>query len=129
MKIYILKDVQDARDCRQLMSLKSDCIKLEWSKTMTNIPSDVFESLGCIEQFVDSKISDMCKNNIDQFEINEDEEMAILAAIKKEKFLKETIGTGVVLEDEIDSTLVVVSNLNLPTLSNALKLHKNCIII
>lgn len=129
MKIYVLKDLHDAQNCRQLIMLKSSCIKLVWSKTITDIPSDVYDSLECIEEFVDDRISTICANCVKTFEFGDEEETEMLSSFKHDTTLKNTIGTGVVLEGEVDSILSSISNFNVPTIAKALQTHENYVII
>ena len=56
MRIFVIKNVQAAKDCRQLLGLKSECAKLQWSRTINSIPQSVMNSLESVENYVDEKV-------------------------------------------------------------------------
>ena len=52
MKIYGIEDEATAIQLAQLMKLNSECVKLQWSRTIKNIPQTVKNALEIIESFV-----------------------------------------------------------------------------
>lgn len=96
MKIYIIKDDKSAKDILQLLKLNAECARLHWSRSISDIPSNVIGALETIEEYVESMVVGLCENATS--ELTEDEESTMFKLIKKNNNLKETLGTGVVLK-------------------------------
>jgi len=129
MRIYVLTNKQAAKDCRQLLALKSDSLSLEYSKSLRSIPTNVLESLALLEEFVDSKVADLCSNNAAEIAIDNSEEQEIFQAIKTNGIIKTTLGSGVVLENEVPELMDAISNYHLLSLKKALEIGKNIVVI
>lgn len=100
MEIYLIDNANKAMQIRHLLKLNAECARLHWSKTVTDIPSDVISSLGIIESFIENRVYEICTNKISAITLTEDEEALILSLIKENSELKATLGTGVVLAGE-----------------------------
>lgn len=127
MRIFVIKNVQAAKDCRQLLGLKSECAKLQWSRTINNIPQSVMNSLESVENYVDEKVEELCRKTIVEYEIDLNEEEILLAAIKT-KGLTLNLGSGVVLEDEVENVIALINGYDMPTVKTALENGANIVI-
>lgn len=94
MKIYLVKDERNARDIKQLIKLNAECVKLHWSKSIVDIPDDVKTSLETIEEFVETRIKEVCGNAF--AELDAKEEKSIISALKENTKINEILGDGVV---------------------------------
>ena len=59
MKIYGIEDEATAIQLAQLMKLNSECVKLQWSRTIKNIPQTVKNALEIIESFVETRVTEV----------------------------------------------------------------------
>lgn len=96
MKIYTVKDDKVASNIHLLMKLNSDCVQLHWSRSFRKIPSNILDALSTLEEYVESTIPELCGNA--RSELTEAEESKMLKSIKENHFLRESLGTGVVLK-------------------------------
>lgn len=129
MKIYLIKDEAIAIQVAQLLKLNVECVKLHWSRTIKNIPTDVSEALETIEAFVKNKVMDSCSNAL-LGELNDEEEALLMSAIKKNTELRNTIGLGVVLSGkQVDEVKNMISGMKVPKLiEEAIGSGKNVIL-
>lgn len=100
MKIYSISSETDAKQIRQLLKLNSECAKLHWSKAMAELPTDVISSLETLETFVEEKVYEVCTEKTIVSTLREDEEMEIMALLRKNPELRATLGVGVVMAGE-----------------------------
>lgn len=114
MKIYTIKDDKTAKDILQLLKLNVECARLHWSRSISDVPSNVMGALETIEEYVESKVVGLCGNAIS--ELTEDEESAMFQLIKKSENMKKTLGAGVVLKgsqaDEVKNTIKTEKEMN-----------------
>lgn len=127
MRIYVIRDAETAKDCRQLIVLKAECAKLQWSKTIKDMPQSVIDSLEVVENYADAKIEELCTNSIAEYELELSEEELFLAAIKTEK-MREIFGTGVVFQNDIDEAVGLIDGYDVPTVKKALETNANIVI-
>lgn len=97
MKIYLIDSENDAQQIRQLMKLNAECAKLHWSKTITNLPTDVLSSLETLESYVEEKVYEICTEKVLVGSLSEDEESSVMSLMRKVPELRATIGVGVVM--------------------------------
>lgn len=129
MKIYGIEDEATAIQLAQLMKLNSECVKLQWSRTIKNIPQTVKNALEIIEAFVETRVNESCTNAF-LGEMTDEEEAALLSVLKTSPQLRNSLGSGVVLAGEQAADVKkVISDLNVPKLIvDALDSGKNVII-
>lgn len=129
MKIYGIEDEATAIQLAQLMKLNSECVKLQWSRTIKNIPQTVKNALEIIEAFVETRVNEGCTNAF-LGEMTDEEEAALLSVLKTSPQLRNSLGSGVVLAGEQAADVKkVISDLNVPKLIvDALDSGKNVII-
>lgn len=99
MKIYGIEDEATAIQLAQLMKLNSECVKLQWSRTIKNIPQTVKNALEIIESFVETRVTESCTNAL-LGEMTDEEEAALLSVLKTSPQLRNSLGSGVVLAGE-----------------------------
>ena len=100
MKLYLVDDKSTVQQCGQLLKLSAECYKLQWSRTIKDVPIEVKESLEKIEQFVEARIAENCNKATEFGVLTDEEEVALMDLIKKDEFLRSTIGSGVVYSGE-----------------------------
>lgn len=129
MKIYLINDEPTAAQLAQLLKLNSECVKLHWSRTIKNIPSDVSKALETIESFVETRVLDSCSNALFG-ELNDDEEALLMDVIRKNSELRTTLGLGVVLAGkQADEVRKNINGMKVPELIiDAIDSGKNIII-
>lgn len=129
MNIYLIKDESTAVQLAQLLKLNSECVKLHWSRTIKNIPSDVSKALETIESFVETRVLDGCSNALFG-ELNDDEEALLMDVIRKKPELRATLGLGVVLAGkQADEVKKYFNGMKVPKLIiEAINSGKNAII-
>lgn len=106
MKCYVIDNNEMARNYKQLLKLNAECAKLQWSKTLTNLPQNVGESLAVLQEFTELKLGEECNQNSFVGEVNEDTEEKLFKLFRKSNLLKETLGVGVVLSGNEASDVV-----------------------
>lgn len=97
MKIYLINNENEAKQLGQLLKLNAECAKLHWSKTMSDIPTNVISSLEIIESFVEERVYSICNEKTCVGSLTEDEESKMMALIRESPELRATLGIGVVL--------------------------------
>lgn len=97
MKIYNIPNEQNAAQIKQLICLYTECIKLQWSKTIKDIPNDVLDSMDNIEDFINERIDKLCRNATFQYDLSAQEERDLAEILKKRPILRENIGNGVIM--------------------------------
>lgn len=97
MKIYLISNENEAKQISQLLKLNSECAKLHWPKTIKELPMDVISSLETLESFIEDKVYEVCTEKNCESSLTEDEESAIMALLRKNPKLRETLGVGVVM--------------------------------
>lgn len=98
MNIYLVDDRHMAESIAQLLRLNAECARLQWSKTITDIPKRVTESLETIMEYVEKAVRSNCTEFFS--ELTDEEEDMITSIIKRYPNLRKTLGTGVVLKGE-----------------------------
>lgn len=93
MKIYTIEGKSETEQLRLLFRLNSECAKLHWSKSITDVPDNIIEALETIESFVEVRVSEMCGFLC---ELSENSEKKVISLIHSDPKLKETLGSGVV---------------------------------
>lgn len=129
MKIYLIEDESTAVQLAQLLKLNSECVKLQWSRTIKNIPADVSKALETIEAFVEARVLSSCSNAL-LGKLSEVEEDLLMSAIKKNTELRNSIGLGVVLAGkQADEVTRMISGMNIPKIVvDAIESGKNVIL-
>ena len=95
MKVYSIKDESVAKQLAQLISLNAECIKLHWSRTITDVPNNVMNALEIIEDYVENVIENKCMGSLIG-ELSQTDEDKMISIIKKNPELRNSIGLGVV---------------------------------
>jgi uncharacterized SAM-dependent methyltransferase len=95
LKIYTVNDDKEAKNILQLLKLNAECARLHWSRTINNIPTDVMVALETIEEYVESKVVELCGSPIS--ELTEEEENKLFQLVRNNSTVKNILGTGVVL--------------------------------
>jgi hypothetical protein len=95
LKIYTINDDKEAKNILQLLNLNAECARVHWSRSINNIPTDVMEALETIEEYVESKVAELCGSPIS--ELTEEEENKMFQLVRNNSTIKNTLGTGVVL--------------------------------
>ena len=127
MKIYLITDKNDANRIRQLIKFNSECVKLRWSRAITDLPTEIHGAIETLESFVEGRIYEMCKEKTLVGPLSEDEESALVELLSKIPQLRATLGTGVVMAgEEANKVLGLVRNENISKiLVDALASGKN----
>lgn len=127
MNIYLTDDRQNAENMAQLLKLNSECVKLQWSKTIADIPVRVTEALNTVEEYIDQAVA-----NCTEFfaEMTDEEENEMISIIKKYPDLRKTLGTGVIFQGEQQKELQSIAENEdaLRKIKAALATGKNVII-
>ena len=100
MKIFLINEEEKAKQIRQLKKLKSECIKLYWSQTITDLPEDVRSALDTIKVFVDQTIGEVCKEDVPVGTLSDEDEDAVVALLRKYPELGAILGSCVILAGE-----------------------------
>lgn len=100
MKIFLINEEEKAKQIRQLKKLKSECIKLYWSQTITDLPEVVRSALDTIKVFVDQKIGEVCKEDVPVGTLSDEDEDAVVALLRKYPELGAILGSCVILAGE-----------------------------
>lgn len=95
MKIYTIKDDKKAKDMLQLLKLNAECARLHWSRSIDNIPPNVICALETVEEYVESKVIELC--GFSKSELTKDEENEMFQLMKQNSSIKDLLGSGVVL--------------------------------
>ena len=115
MKIFLINNVNEAMQIKQLLKLNSECAKLHWSKTITDIPTNVISSLETLESFVEERVYEVCTEKTCVNSLTEDEEKAVISLLRKNSELRETLGVGVVMAgEEADRVNKLLEGKNVP---------------
>lgn len=128
MNIYTIKDDKAARNVSQLLKLNAECARLHWSRTITDIPVNVMNALGIIEEYVEAKVGEVCDARIE--ELNDEEEALIVQFIKKNPTLQSSLGIGLVMSgDQADELMKLVKReKGLDKIKTAIESGKNIVI-
>lgn len=111
MKIYLIDKDDVTKQLCQLLKLNAECAKLHWSRSITDIPSEVMTSLETIESFVEDKVYVFCNDKNCVGTLSEAEEDEIMSLLRRKPELRETIGTGIISAGkEAKSVSMALSN-------------------
>lgn len=131
MKLYLIENVDVANQYYQLLKLNSECAKLQWSRSIKNIPTDVTKSLETVQDYVESKLYENCNENTLVSELSSQEEDYMYSLFKKSETLKKRLGSGVVLAgeqaNEVTNELSGIEELK--KITDALNSGKNLIML
>ncbi len=129
MKIYIIDDKNVAKQLVQLFKLNSECVRLHWSRTIKNLPSEVGKALEVIENFVEEQVEKICSKDIFA-ELSNDDENILMASIRENTELKRIVGKGVIFTgEEIENVKKYIGLCQLPqVIIDALEFNENVII-
>ena len=100
MKIYLISNENDAKQISQLIKMNSESAKLNRSKTITVLSTEVIAALETLEGFVEEKVYAVCTEKTVASSLSEDEESALMELLRKNPELRETLGVGVVMAGE-----------------------------
>lgn len=127
MTIYTSDNKSNAEQMRQLLRLNSECVRLHWSRSITNVPDNVYDALDTIEAFVESYVKERCELFN---ELSENEEDAVIAFIRSTSDLNVSLGTGVIMAgSEADNAKALIgSNDEVSKVIAALETGKNVIL-
>ena len=98
MNIYLVDGKEKCDAIAQLIRLNAECVKLHWSKTIKDLPTDVLKSLEVIEDYVGEGIRNLSDSNFG--EMTEEEERELNARIKSDSYLKSVLGSCVIQQGE-----------------------------
>lgn len=131
MKCYVIDNNEIAKNFKQLLKLNAECAKLQWSKTLTNLPQNVNESLSILQEFTEMKIEEECNQTSFVGELSEDIEDMLFKLFRKSNLLKDTLGVGVILSgNEAVDVLEELKKNNVPnSFLQLIKTDKNFIMI
>ena len=124
MNIYLIEDISLANNILQLSKLNAECVKTHWSTFAKDIPTNVIDALGTIEEYAVNKRAEI--GGEPMYSLSESEEEAMLAVIKKEAAIREILGGGVIFRGtQSEEVLKVLNNYdNLDKVKEALKSGK-----
>ena len=127
MNIYLTDVRQCAENMAQLLELNAECVRLQWSNTIADIPGYVIDALDVIEKYIDQEITD-CTEFFT--EMTEEEENSMILIIKKYPSLRKTLGTGVIFKGEQQAELqaIVKKEGGMEKIGAALETGKNVVI-
>lgn len=130
MKIYLISSESKARQVGQLLKLNSECVKLHWSKSIKDLPTEVISSLETLESFVEKKVYEVCTEETMVKSLTEEEEMSVIDLLKKIPELRTTLGTGVVMAGEVACCVaeILEKNAGAEILLPAIKSGQNVIL-
>lgn len=97
MKLYLVDDSDSALACAQLIRLGAECAKLQWSRTIPDVPEDVTKALATIQEYAESKTIALCGNKSFFAELDEETEGHLLSLFKKSDVLKRMVGSSVIM--------------------------------
>ena len=128
MNIYTIKEDKDARNISQLLKLNAECARLHWSRMIKDVPVNVMNALGIIEEYVEAKVFEVCDARID--ELNDKEEALMLQFIKKNPTIQSSLGIGVVMSgDQADELMKLIKKeMGLDKIKTAIESGKNIVI-
>lgn len=131
MKCYLIDDLQIAQAIAQLLQLRADCSRLQWSTLCTPLPTAVNDSLDTLEGYIDERLDKFCHSGAEIATLSDDDEVALLHAIKQSNILKETLGKGVCYANtDRKSVISELEKYNCPhTIVNALNGFSNLVIL
>ncbi len=131
MNLYLIEDEKTAKNYKQLINLGAQCTKLQWSRTITDLPDHVQSALITIQDFVEFQLMDSCNAKTQVGFLNSDEETLLFSLFQKSPLIKETLGYGVVLAGtEADQVICELKKLGGPQkIIEALHSQKHLILI
>lgn len=98
MKLYLVNNADSAMACAQLIKLGAECAKLQWSRTIPDVPKDVAKALATIQEYVETKTTALCGGSNTFFaELDEKTESHLLSLFKKSDVLKRIVGNSVIM--------------------------------
>lgn len=100
MKIFLISEEEKAKQIRQLQKLNSECIRLYWSRTITDLPEDVRSALDTIEGFVEKKVYEICPEDTLVGSLSGEEWDAVMTLSRKDPELRAILGSCVILAGE-----------------------------
>jgi hypothetical protein len=127
MNVYVVKNDKNAKDILQLLKLYYECARVHTSKSIT-IPRSITGNLGNTEQWIEAEVEKMAGSPRD--ELTEEQENALINVIKKNKNLKDSLGTGVILrgKDAQDVSRVIRNISALEKVQSAISTGNNVVI-
>ncbi len=109
MRAYQLKNEIKAKKLRHLLLLNAECIRLKWSRDFKDIPDTVSDSLDSIISYISTTVPKECEPVV--VSLSDDEEEAVINVIKVNPIIRESLGSGVVLQgEEAVTVLKIIKN-------------------
>lgn len=130
MNIYVMEDNQTAVQISQLLKLNAECVKLHWSRTITDVPQEVKGALEVIELYIEDKIRKECNQTSMFMELSNSEEDEMMNMLRMNPELRKTLGVGVVLsgKEAKEVMLLIKKERGLLKIKEALKTGKNVVL-
>lgn len=131
MKLYLVDDTDSALACAQLIRLEAECAKLQWSRTIPDVPEDVTKALTTIQEYAESKTIALCGNNSFFAELNEETEDHLLSLLKKSDVLKRIVGSSVIMAGNQSKVVLkeIKGDKKLEILTDAISSGKSVILL
>lgn len=131
MKLYLVDDSDSALACVQLIRLGAECAKLQWSRTIPDVPEDVTKALTTIQEYAESKTIALCGNNSFFAELNEETEDHLLSLLKKSDVLKRIVGSSVIMAGNQSKVVLkeIKGDKKLEILTDAISSGKSVILL
>lgn len=131
MKLYLVDDSDSALACAQLIRLGAECAKLQWSRTIPDVPEDVTKALTTIQEYAESKTIALCGNNSFFAELDEETEDHLLSLFKKSDVLKRIVGSSVIMAGNQSKVVLkeIKGDKKLEILTDAISSGKSVILL
>lgn len=131
MKLYLVDDTDSALACAQLIRLEAECAKLQWSRTIPDVPEDVTKALTTIQEYAESKTIALCGNNSFFAELDEETEDHLLSLLKKSDVLKRIVGSSVIMAGNQSKVVLkeIKGDKKLEILTDAISSGKSVILL
>lgn len=131
MKLYLVDDSDSALACAQLIRLGAECAKLQWSRTIPDVPEDVTKALTTIQEYAESKTIALCGSNSFFAELDEETEDHLLSLFKKSDVLKRIVGSSVIMAGNQSKVVLkeIKGDKKLEILTDAISSGKSVILL